>query len=72
MTDTLADRFLAGTLRDSHRPLLAGYSGSLFGSWLQRGGRAPRVMPKVRHWMNTNSWLVNIIVYVIFIWLILG
>jgi hypothetical protein len=28
-------------------------------------------MPKVRHWMNTNSWLVNIIVYVIFILLIL-
>ena len=34
--------------------------------------RAQRVMPKVRTWMNTNSWLVNIIVYVIFIWLILG
>ena len=34
--------------------------------------RAQGVMPKVRDWMNTNSWLVNIIVYVIFIWLILG
>jgi hypothetical protein len=34
--------------------------------------RAQRVMPKVRDWMNTHSWLVNIIVYVIFIWLILG
>src|SRR5215207_2021398 len=34
--------------------------------------RAQRMMPKVRDWMNTNSWLVNIIVYVIFIWLILG
>src|SRR5215203_4765376 len=33
--------------------------------------RAERVMPKVRDWMNTNSWLVNIIVYVIFILLIL-
>jgi hypothetical protein len=33
---------------------------------------AQRVMPKVRDWMNTHSWLVNIIVYVIFIWLILG
>ena len=33
--------------------------------------RAQRAMPKVRHWMNTNSWLVNIIVYVIFILLIL-
>ena len=34
--------------------------------------RAQQVMPKVREWMNTNSWLVNIIVYVIFIVLILG
>jgi hypothetical protein len=33
--------------------------------------RAQRLMPKVRDWMNTNSWLVNIIVYVIFILLIL-
>jgi hypothetical protein len=29
-------------------------------------------MPKVREWMNTNSWLVNIIVYVVFILLILS
>jgi hypothetical protein len=29
-------------------------------------------MPKVRDWMNTYSWLVNIIVYVIFIVLILS
>jgi hypothetical protein len=34
--------------------------------------RAQRMMPKVRDWMNTNSWLVNIIVYVIFILLILA
>jgi len=34
--------------------------------------RAQRLMPKVRDWMNTNSWLVNIIVYVIFIVLILA
>jgi hypothetical protein len=34
--------------------------------------RAQRLMPKVRDWMNANSWLVNIIVYVIFIVLILG
>jgi len=34
--------------------------------------RAQQAMPKVRDWMNTNSWLVNIIVYVIFILLILG
>ena len=29
-------------------------------------------MPKVRDWMNTHSWLVNIIVYFVFIVLILG
>lgn len=33
--------------------------------------RAQRVMPKVRDWMNTNSWLVNVIVCVVFIALIL-
>ena len=34
--------------------------------------RAQRMMPKVRDWMNANSWLVNIIVYIIFILLILA
>jgi hypothetical protein len=34
--------------------------------------RAVRVMPKVRDWMNANSWLVNIFVYIIFIILILA
>jgi hypothetical protein len=34
--------------------------------------RAEVAMPKVRDWMNTNSWLVNIIVYVVFIVLILA
>jgi threonine/homoserine/homoserine lactone efflux protein len=33
--------------------------------------RAQRLMPKVRDWMNTHSWLVNIIAYVAFIALIL-
>ena len=32
---------------------------------------AKRLMPQVRDWMNTHSWLVNIIVCVIFIALIL-
>ena len=41
-------------------------------SYLLFRHRAARVMPKVRDWMNTNSWLVNIIVYVIFIVLILA
>jgi Sap, sulfolipid-1-addressing protein len=33
--------------------------------------RSVRAMPKLRDWMNSNSWLVNIIVCVIFIILIL-
>ena len=33
--------------------------------------RAERLMPQARDWMNTHSWLVNIIVCVIFIALIL-
>jgi hypothetical protein len=40
-------------------------------SYLLFRRRAERAMPKVRDWMNTNSWLVNIIVYVVFILLIL-
>ena len=34
-------------------------------------GRAVGAMPKLRDWMNSNSWLVNIIVCVIFIILII-
>ena len=34
--------------------------------------RAEVLMPKVRDWMNTNSWLVNIIVYIVFILLIVS
>jgi hypothetical protein len=34
--------------------------------------RAVRVMPRVRDWMNANSWLVNIVVYIIFIILVLA
>ena len=34
--------------------------------------RAVTAMPKVRDWMNTNSWVVNIIACGIFIALILG
>jgi Sap, sulfolipid-1-addressing protein len=34
--------------------------------------RARATMPKVRDWMNANSWLVNIIVYGIFIVLIVA
>ena len=40
-------------------------------SYLLFRRRAERAMPKVRDWMNTNSWLVNIIVYIVFILLIL-
>jgi cytochrome c biogenesis protein CcdA len=34
--------------------------------------RAMEAMPKVRDWMNSHSWLINIIACVIFIVLILG
>jgi len=40
-------------------------------SYLLFRSRAKVLMPKVRDWMNTNSWLVNIIVYIVFILLIL-
>jgi hypothetical protein len=55
--------FVAATIFIAALPVL---------SYLLFRHRAKRAMPKVRDWMNTNSWLVNIIVYVIFIVLILA
>ena len=55
--------FIAATILIAALPVL---------SYLVFRRRAERAMPKVRDWMNTNSWLVNIIVYVVFILLILG
>jgi hypothetical protein len=55
--------FVAATIFIAALPVL---------SYLLFRRRAERAMPKVRDWMNTNSWLVNIIVYVIFIVLILA
>src|SRR5215204_2571055 len=55
--------FVAATIFIAALPVL---------SYLLFHRRAVRAMPKVRDWMNTNSWLVNIIVYVIFIVLILS
>jgi hypothetical protein len=54
--------FVAATVLIAALPVL---------SYLLFRRRAQRMMPKVRDWMNTNSWLVNIIVYVVFIYLIL-
>src|SRR5215216_6001790 len=54
--------FVAATILIAALPML---------SYLLFRRRAERVMPKVRDWMNTYSWLVNIIVYVVFIVLIL-
>lgn len=34
--------------------------------------KAATAVPAIRQWMNSNTWLVSIIVYVIFIFLILG
>ncbi|HEX2232256.1 MAG TPA: GAP family protein [Thermoleophilaceae bacterium] len=33
---------------------------------------AEKTMPKVRDWMNTNSWAVNVLVYALFVVLILA
>ena len=55
--------FIAATLLIAALPVL---------SYLLFQRRAKRAMPKVGTWMNANSWLVNIIVYVIFIVLILS
>jgi uncharacterized membrane protein YidH (DUF202 family) len=55
--------FIAATILIAALPALA---------YLLFRRRAERAMPKVRDWMNTNSWLVNVIVYVIFILLILS
>jgi hypothetical protein len=54
--------FVAATIFIAALPVL---------SYLLFRRRAQRVMPKVRDWMNINSWLVNIIVYIVFILLIL-
>jgi hypothetical protein len=54
--------FVAATIFIAALPVL---------SYLLFRRRAQQVMPKVRDWMNTHSWLVNIIVYVVFIVLIL-
>ena len=34
--------------------------------------RAKTFMPKVRDWMQSNSWAINIAVYLLFIYLVLG
>jgi hypothetical protein len=54
--------FIAATVLIAALPLLL---------YLMFQSRAQRLMPKVRDWMNSNSWLVNIIVCVVFIALIL-
>ena len=55
--------FVAATVLIAALPVL---------SYLLFRRRAEVAMPKVRDWMNTHSWLVNIIVYVVFILLILA
>jgi hypothetical protein len=58
-----ASPFIAATVAVAALPLL-GYLG--FRS------RAAATMPKVRDWMNTHSWLINIFVCAIFVVLILS
>ena len=55
--------FLAATVLVAALPLL---------TYLLFRRRAQAAMPKVRDWMNSNAWAVNIIVYAIFIVLILA
>jgi hypothetical protein len=59
---TVAIPFIALTVFIAALPLLG---------YLLFRQRAEAAMPKVRDWMNVNSWLVNIIVYCIFILLII-
>jgi len=54
--------FVAATLLIAALPLLIR---------LAAGHRAADVLPKVRDWTNSQSWLVNILVYALFIVLIL-
>ncbi|WP_395992433.1 GAP family protein [Actinomadura sp. 9N215] len=54
--------FIAATVLIAALPLL---------TLLLFRGRMKRAMPRVREWMNTRSWLVNIAAYVIFILLVL-
>jgi uncharacterized protein involved in cysteine biosynthesis len=53
--------FIAATALVAALPVLA---------YLLFRRHAQRLMPRVRDWMNANSWLVNIIAYVVFIALI--
>jgi hypothetical protein len=55
--------FIAATTLIAALPLLI---------YLVFRSRAQRLMPQARDWMNTHSWLVNIIACVVFIVLILG
>ncbi|HEX5850156.1 MAG TPA: GAP family protein [Rubrobacter sp.] len=55
--------FVAATILIAALPML---------SYLLFRRRAEVLMPKLRDWMNTNSWLVNIIVYIVFILLIVS
>jgi hypothetical protein len=54
--------FIVATTLVAALPLL------LFLFFYRRAGTLAR---KVRDWMNANSWLVNMIVYVVFVFLIL-
>jgi threonine/homoserine/homoserine lactone efflux protein len=55
--------FIAATVLIAALPLLL---------YLLFHRRAQRLMPRVRNWMNANSWLLNILVCGVFIALILG
>jgi Sap, sulfolipid-1-addressing protein len=39
---------------------------------LVMGERAKKVLPKIRNWMNTNSWIVSEVVLVFFIVIVIA
>lgn len=55
--------FIAATVLIASLPLLA---------YLLFRKRAATAMPKVRRWMNSHSWAVNIFVYLLFVFLIVS
>jgi hypothetical protein len=71
-----------GLLERLRRPALAralGFIGLtllLLGSpalaVMNMGERAERVLPKVRDWMNANSWIVNELVLLLFVGIVIG
>ena len=55
--------------RSSSNPFLLGLPALMV---LALGQRAETLLPKIRDWMNNNSWIVSEVVLVFFIVIVLG